>query len=92
MGQPLESPALKAPAQQATTHEYAQAMLRYDAAAQEVQFTSDCAYQACTPIYAWCGPQSNGRLLLNYGIVEETTPTTGWPSPSGCPWQIPSTP
>ena len=34
--------------------------------------------QACTaagePVYAWCGPQPNQRLLLNYGIVDESNP------------------
>lgn len=51
-----------------------QAMLRYDPVAGEVQFTSDRAYLACSPVYTWCGPQPNGRLLLNYGIVDETNP------------------
>lgn len=26
------------------------------------------------PIYAWCGPQPNTRLLINYGIVDESNP------------------
>ena len=26
------------------------------------------------PVYAWCGPQPNQRLLLNYGIVDESNP------------------
>jgi histone-lysine N-methyltransferase SETD3 len=26
------------------------------------------------PVYAWCGPQPNSRLLLNYGIVDEGNP------------------
>ena len=26
------------------------------------------------PVYAWCGPQPNSRLLLNYGIVDEQNP------------------
>lgn len=25
-------------------------------------------------MYAWCGPQPNSRLLLNYGIVDESNP------------------
>jgi hypothetical protein len=25
-------------------------------------------------VYAWCGPQPNSRLLLNYGIVDEGNP------------------
>jgi hypothetical protein len=25
-------------------------------------------------VYAWCGPQPNSRLLLNYGIVDESNP------------------
>lgn len=26
------------------------------------------------PVYAWCGPQPNTRLLINYGIVDESNP------------------
>ena len=26
------------------------------------------------PVFAWCGPQPNSRLLLNYGIVDEQNP------------------
>jgi hypothetical protein len=25
-------------------------------------------------VLAWCGPQPNSRLLINYGIVDETNP------------------
>jgi len=25
-------------------------------------------------VCAWCGPQPNSRLLLNYGIVDESNP------------------
>ena len=49
-------------------------MLRYDAAAGEVQFVTDRAYPACSPVYVWCGPQPNSRLLINYGIVDEANP------------------
>ena len=27
-----------------------------------------------SPVAAWCGPQPNSRLLLNYGIVDEHNP------------------
>ena len=26
------------------------------------------------PISAWCGPQPNSRLLINYGLVDESNP------------------
>ena len=26
------------------------------------------------PVYAWCGPQPNRRLFINYGIVDESNP------------------
>jgi hypothetical protein len=32
------------------------------------------ASPAGEPLYAWCGPQPNSRLLLNYGIVDESNP------------------
>ena len=36
-----------------------------------VVWTADVAVAAGQPIAAWCGPQPNRRLLLNYGIVDE---------------------
>ena len=34
----------------------------------------DRDYRAGEPIKAWCGPQPNRRLLLNYGIVTDDNP------------------
>ena len=48
-------------------HAAVQAMLRYDAVSQEVQLAVDRPYQPGEPVVAWCGPQSNSKLLLNYG-------------------------
>jgi len=36
-----------------------------------VVWTADAPVAAGAPIAAWCGPQPNRRLLLNYGIVDE---------------------
>ena len=36
-----------------------------------VVWTADAPVAAGDPIAAWCGPQPNRRLLLNYGIVDE---------------------
>ena len=52
----------------------AQAMLKYDANAREVQLVVDRAYSAGEPVFAWCGPQPNRRLLLNYSIVDDNNP------------------
>ena len=51
-----------------------QAMLKYDAKAREVQMVVDRAYAPGDPVYAWCGPQPNRRLLLNYSIVDDDNP------------------
>lgn len=50
------------------------AMLKYDAPSREVQLIADRDYKAGEPVFAWCGPQPNSRLLLNYGIVDEQNP------------------
>ncbi|RMZ54851.1 hypothetical protein APUTEX25_000368 [Auxenochlorella protothecoides] len=52
----------------------ASAMLRYDPTSREVQLAADRAYRPGEPVLAWCGPQPNSRLLLNYGIVDEANP------------------
>lgn len=52
----------------------AKAMLQYDAKSQEVQLVVDRAYQPGDPLVAWCGPQPNSRLFINYGIVDEDNP------------------
>ncbi len=49
-------------------------MLKYDAKAREVQLVADRAYVPGEPVYAWCGPQPNRRLLLNYAIVDDDNP------------------
>ena len=49
-------------------------MLRYDASSQHVQLVSDRAYEAGQDVLAWCGPQPNRRLLINYGFVDENNP------------------
>lgn len=50
------------------------AMLSYNEATKSVQLTLDRAVPAGAPLAAWCGPQPNNRLLLNYGIVDENNP------------------
>ena len=41
---------------------------------KNVELTADRHYREGEPIFAWCGPQPNRRLLINYGIVDETNP------------------
>lgn len=50
------------------------AMLTHNDEAGEVQLVVDRAYKAGERVYAWCGPQPNSRLILNYGIVDEGNP------------------
>jgi len=50
------------------------ALLSFNAEANEVQLVVDKAYAPGEPIVAWCGPQPNSRLLLNYGVVDEGNP------------------
>ncbi|KAK9830198.1 hypothetical protein WJX72_010243 [[Myrmecia] bisecta] len=50
------------------------AMLKYDPAAKEVVLVVDRDVKRGEPVYAWCGPQPNSRLLLNYGIVDDANP------------------
>ncbi|BDA45553.1 probable actin-histidine N-methyltransferase [Coccomyxa sp. Obi] len=52
----------------------AKAMLTYNREAKEVQLAVDRSYKKGEPIKAWCGPQPNRRLLLNYGIVTDDNP------------------
>lgn len=37
-------------------------------------FVKDVLSHTGEPVFAWCGPQPNSRLLLNYGIVDEQNP------------------
>ena len=39
-----------------------------------MQLTADRDYRPGEPLTAWCGPQPNSRLLLNYGLVDEGNP------------------
>jgi hypothetical protein len=50
------------------------AMLQYNREAKEVQLAVDRAYNPGEPLLAWCGPQPNSRLLINYGVVDDNNP------------------
>jgi len=39
-----------------------------------VQLRADRDYARGEAVVAWCGPQPNSRLLINYGIVDESNP------------------
>ncbi|XP_026402639.1 ribulose-1,5 bisphosphate carboxylase/oxygenase large subunit N-methyltransferase, chloroplastic-like [Papaver somniferum] len=39
-----------------------------------VQLMVDRPYKAGEPIFIWCGPQPNSKLLVNYGFVDEDNP------------------
>lgn len=49
-------------------------MLSYNPNTKSVDLVADREYEAGEPISAWCGPQTNKRLLINYGIVDENNP------------------
>ncbi|GFR44785.1 hypothetical protein Agub_g6117, partial [Astrephomene gubernaculifera] len=49
-------------------------MMTYDEDARAVRLVVSGAVAAGQPVAAWCGPQPNSRLLLNYGIVDEHNP------------------
>lgn len=49
----------------------AQAMLTYNVDRKGVELRVDREYAKGEPVNAWCGPQPNTRLLLNYGLVDE---------------------
>ena len=51
-----------------------QAMLQYNTESKSIDLIVDNSYQSGEPVYAWCGPQPNSRLLINYGIVDEGNP------------------
>uniref|UniRef100_A0A383VYM3 Rubisco LSMT substrate-binding domain-containing protein n=1 Tax=Tetradesmus obliquus TaxID=3088 RepID=A0A383VYM3_TETOB len=52
----------------------AKATFKYNPENKCVELVVDRDYQPGEPLYAWCGPQPNSRLLLNYGIVDESNP------------------
>ena len=51
-----------------------QALLKYDPERKEVQLAVDRDVAPGEPIVAWCGPQPNSRLLINYGVVDPNNP------------------
>ena len=50
------------------------AVLKFCEETKEVQLAVDRAYQPGEPVYAWCGPQPNSKLLINYGVVDANNP------------------
>jgi len=48
------------------------AMLTYNIDQKGVELKVDREYAEGEPVTAWCGPQPNTRLLLNYGLVDES--------------------
>jgi len=52
----------------------AKAILTYCEEDKEVQLAVDRDYLPGQPIYAWCGPQPNSKLLINYGVVDAGNP------------------
>lgn len=60
----------------------AKALLKYDAASKQVVLAVDRAYSAGDPIVAWCGPQPNSRLLINYGAPFRQPRTEMSPAPA----------
>ena len=51
----------------------------------QVKLEVDRAFAAGEPLAAWCGPQPNSRLLINYGLVDENNPYDKLPLSSECP-------
>ncbi|GIL63283.1 hypothetical protein Vafri_17382 [Volvox africanus] len=49
-------------------------MITYDEENRAVRLVVSGPVEAGRPVAAWCGPQPNNRLLLNYGIVDEHNP------------------
>ncbi|KAF8059135.1 setd3 [Scenedesmus sp. PABB004] len=50
------------------------AVFKHNPERQAVELVVDRDYKQGEALYAWCGPQPNSRLLLNYGIVDEANP------------------
>ncbi|KAG2424087.1 hypothetical protein HXX76_014763 [Chlamydomonas incerta] len=49
-------------------------MITYDPDSRSIRLVLADAVAPGSPVAAWCGPQPNSRLLLNYGIVDEHNP------------------
>ncbi|KDD71504.1 hypothetical protein H632_c4901p0, partial [Helicosporidium sp. ATCC 50920] len=50
------------------------AALRYDEESDQVRLAVDRDVAAGEALVAWCGPQPNSRLLINYGFVDPDNP------------------
>lgn len=50
------------------------ATFKYKPEEREVQLVVDREYLPGQPVYAWCGPQPNSKLLINYGVVDPGNP------------------
>jgi len=55
------------------------ALLAWNPTSRCVELAVDRAYAPGQPVLAWCGPQPNARLLLNYGFVDEDNPADRMP-------------
>mmetsp|Transcript_34438 Transcript_34438/g.88075 ORF Transcript_34438/g.88075 Transcript_34438/m.88075 type:complete len:316 (+) Transcript_34438:741-1688(+) len=49
-------------------------MLTYNPANKAVELKVDREVAEGEPLEAWCGPQPNSRLLVNYGLVDDNNP------------------
>lgn len=59
-------------------------MLVYDEEQRAVVLRTAGPVEAGQPVTAWCGPQPNSRLLLNYGLVDEHNPFDKLQVGAGC--------
>ena len=50
------------------------AVLKFCEEAHEVQLAVDREYEQGDQVFAWCGPQPNSKLLINYGVVDSNNP------------------
>lgn len=50
------------------------AVLKFCEDQNEVQLAVDREYEPGEQVYAWCGPQPNSKLLINYGVVDSNNP------------------
>lgn len=50
------------------------ALMTYNSSRKAVELVVDRPYKEGELVQAWCGPQPNSRLLINYGIVDEHNP------------------
>lgn len=50
------------------------AVLKFCEETHEVQLAVDREYAPGDQVFAWCGPQPNSKLLINYGVVDSNNP------------------